>query len=116
MNKGFVLIKYPERKKITCSWDINSPDCISKLGGYNKMISEGWVDRRFQKYNAPYFTKCQRFLYLRKIVFYYQNYLKYLEEYQPKTEKEQNLLPLLKNECKRWLYETQDKIKALLHN
>lgn len=56
--KYFVLKNYKTREKLTCCWSHTHSHFGQKvyyigvsegLGGYNYMISQGWVDRRTEK-------------------------------------------------------------------
>lgn len=79
---NFVLINFSLRKKITVSWDINSPNCVSNFGGYRKMLNEGWVDRRELKYKHPPLTKIQRFKMKKDAKRWYEHKLQWLTSKQ----------------------------------
>lgn len=55
----FVMINYNTKEKYLCSWMQNEPLFfnqkiyfigINELGGYNQLISKGFIDRRFISY------------------------------------------------------------------
>lgn len=67
----FLLINHKTKERYLCSWGENEPDFYGQkvnfigitengLGGYRQMLSNGFIDRRFEKY-TPELTKVQLF-------------------------------------------------------
>lgn len=112
----FVLKDYKTRTKITCSWNPDHSNYIgvtNGLGGYNFMITKGYVDRRFEKYHVKK-TLCQQYKLLKSQEQSYNSAIQlgeYILKHRPLSAREMCDLNLYRSN----LILIQKQIKEILN-